>query len=126
MKWKLVPVKPTFEMLNARHAIPMEESTPQGRWEAMLSAAPTPPEVEPVGKVVKIFNIDRLYDGLEAVFSDNADINDGDLLYTSPPSPADELRKAAEDVANWKDLYGTNRLFPLIENLRAALNKGKS
>jgi len=96
----------------------------------MLSAAPTPPEVEPVGKVVETYNIDSMYDGLGVKFYDDDNVNAGDLLYTSPPPPADdELRKAAEEFVRWYDsLEPENSIhaITLIHNLRAALNKGKS
>jgi len=138
--WKLVPIEPTPEMIEA--AKDNRSSQPQGTlpgsamrqmFEAMLSAAPTPPEVEPVAEIVseelgQPFNASQIrahfYKEIPPV---------GTKLYTSPPSPADdELVKAAEDVLEvllrrWVDDGVTLSIVEKakINALRIELNKFK-
>jgi hypothetical protein len=86
----------------------------------------TPPEVEPYG---------YLYEGADGHLFSYEPLNPkyfgddkGTLLYTSPPSPADdELRQAAEKILRvWDENFDDATFGRAVENLRAALNKGKS
>lgn len=100
--------------------------TQQEALVSALSAAPTPPEVEPFTWVT------TGADGKPKDFSFPYEGNPLTLtpLYTSPPSPADdELRKAAEELIKAMDnMYytGPSAVMHAANPLRAALNKGKS
>ena len=88
----------------------------------------TPPEVEPVGIVTR-------YEGvIGAVMQQRMSLKTGDLLYTRPPAPNDELKAAAEDAQLWLDALGTHEcsgvdpqtkrdILALSEKLRSALGK---
>ena len=99
-------------------------------WQAALSAAPTQPEVEPVGEVQSIR-------GFHAVVAMSAFgvFAAGDLLYTSPPSPKAEwsadgepmnLRAAAEDLSKqleWVYANGWENLRGKLDTLRKFLGE---
>jgi hypothetical protein len=133
MRWKLVPVEPTPEMVEA--AKDNRASQPQGTlpgsamrqmFEAMISVAPTPPEVEPVAEV-------SVREGRVSVHGYKLiGLPDGTKLYASPPPADDELRKAAEDVLEvllrrWVDDGVTLSIVEKakINALRIELNKFK-
>jgi len=96
----------------------------------LISVAPTPPEVEPVG-FVNHRVIQELRGGKPGmhVIGERKSILYSEPIYTSPPTADAELRKAAEDLVNYftnTELPPTCAAWVKVFNLRAALNKGKS
>lgn len=101
-------------------------------WEAALSAAPTPPEVEPVGFVssTDIFAESRSI--TTTIWPRKTSAYDT-AIYTSPPSPKAEwdaegnplnLRAAAEGVVKYgEEYYLTPILRRLVNNLRKFLGE---
>lgn len=119
-----------------------------GKIDLLLSAVPTPPEVEPVAWLYES-NVRKCV----SLCKDSSD-SSGIPLFTAPPSPADdwskgdvdadgnelitvrkdeydELRKAAEEAEKFidkltNDYHGIDTgIFQIQQNLRAALNKCK-
>ena len=104
-------------------AAPLEDA-----FNAMLSAAPTPAEVEPVGTINRVEMLGWLFMSVD-LNSAGESLPDGTLVYTSPPSLKAEwdaegnpmnLEAAARDVCNWvlpKDEEG----WRIVNNLRKFL-----
>ena len=104
---RLAPIEPTIEMVVARIEYSKEspykyhETTIEGQYHAMLSAAPQPEpvEVEPVAKV------DMSDEGLRADILHDRSVKLGQLLYTAPPDYEEIKRQrdellAAIEIAN--------------------------
>lgn len=90
--------------------------------QAALSAAPTPPEVEPILWIDPNNLTAALKQEKGALrYVMRAPEQDHDIpLYTSPPAPNDELRVAAELAANVLARLGYDTI---AKDLRSALNK---
>lgn len=147
-EWKLVPVEPTREMLEARWARLGDDWSPQERWEAMLAAAPTPPaqEDEPVAWLVPrilegttLTHKAELLIGMVAweasIFCDTRNQarvdKNGNKFYPRPlyTHPGSGLRKAAEEALEalcnteqfWLQEDDQKAINTAAKNLRAAL-----
>ena len=100
-QWKLVPVEPTPEIINAIYVeLGKDEKIPVRRaWAAALASAPEPAQ-EPVAEVI----IDR-YGQTDAALIDHS-LPLGTKLYAAP-SPSD-----ARDAARYRWLRNGNAVKP--------------
>ena len=124
-KWRVVPVEPTDEMLDAAGSIAFAEEI-KADYSAMIAAAPQPEPVEsePVAKVLFI-------DGLESNNLLDCDLPVGTLLYTTPqPDRTAELEAAlmvardALDTCQWYSPGGCWLLDPdKVEEALAKINE---
>ena len=82
---------------------PMEEKWEA--WQAALSAAPTPPEVEPVGYIsdFSLSEIKTMHAGEDIAVWKQRDHVSPHAIYTRPPAPNDEVEFAYElwDSEKW-------------------------
>jgi len=88
--WQVVPKEPTGFMLNAAEPITTRIGT-QNVYSAMLSAAPSPADAQPVDPAGVYTGLDREY-GYHTL-SLNKDLPEGTQLYAELPAPADSVNE---------------------------------
>lgn len=89
MKYKLVPVEPTAEMMRA-----LWQAEPLDRYAAMLTAAPAV-QGEPVGRVKTVGGYPDESEHTIEWLCKYKELKDGDLLYAAP-QPAPEVAMLVE------------------------------
>lgn len=140
-EWKLVPVKPTREMLEARWKLCGDTYSPQERWEAMLAAAPTPPtckqplqvgvrvEHHPVASILRDI-CESEPDNPDSPNTVCIDVDALRLVLERHIPQSDKLRKAAEGTlgrlnvwanAPYLDDWIKEKMYIHAKNLRDAL-----
>ena len=120
-KFKLVPVEPTPEMMNALTRVASYAASWEQGYKAMLEAAPEQPVQEPVGYVESSVHGAG---GFHCRLLTTPTPPFGTKLYTAPPDADKLLRQALDAIeAELSPDWNCNSYHPKLHAAHAALRK---
>lgn len=106
--WKLVPVEPTQEMLDAYIHMQGRFSSARSDWAAMLAAAPQPPALEQQVEQEPVAVVDFTTEGWREIVDALRTLPDGAQLYTRPQREREPLSTARIDELIEEGIFGGN------------------